>query len=555
MCRRRSLEKAWPRPRASPHRRRRPTSRHVPLLAEAQRRYLNYAVSVITSRALPDVRDGLKPVQRRILYAMHHDLHLYPDAKFRKCATVVGDVMGKYHPHGDTASYEAMVRMAQAFSMRYPLVDGQGNFGSLDGDRARGHPLHRGAPGAPGDGAARRDRAEAPSTSAPTTTARREEPIVLPARFPQLLVNGVAGIAVGMATNIPPAQPGRGRRGRRRADRRPASSRPRTCSSTSRAPTFPTGGQMHQHARRSCARSTRPGRAPSSCAASGRARRRKRGAPHDHHHLHSVRRQQGRLVEQIAEVIIAKKLPSLVDVRDESTDDVRIVLELKQGADPAAGDGVPLQAHAARRRTFHVNLTCLVAHGEPRGRGARAPRSLARCCASSSTSACEVVTRRVRVRARPSCKRRIHILEGFAKVFDALDEAIRIIRKSEGKADAAEKLMARFELDEEQTDAILELRLYSWPAWRSWSSQTSWRRSAPRPRKSRRILKSHKRSCGRWCKDELAGDRASGSPTSAAPRSAARRRRARVRRRGLHRRRGRHVHPHRATAGSSACAR
>jgi DNA gyrase subunit A len=172
------------------------------LVEEAQRRYLNYAVSVITSRALPDVRDGLKPVQRRILYAMHADLHLYPDAKFRKSANIVGTVIGKYHPHGDTACYEAMVRMAQDFSVRYRLVDGHGNFGSLDGDapaayrytEARMAPLAMELLG---------EIKEGTVDFRPNYDGTVEEPIVLPARVPQLLANGCAGIAVGMATNIP----------------------------------------------------------------------------------------------------------------------------------------------------------------------------------------------------------------------------------------------------------------------------------------------------------------------------------------------------------------
>src|SRR4029077_13365596 len=173
------------------------------LAAEAQRRYLNYAVSVITSRALPDVRDGLKPVQRRILYSMYANLHLYPDSKHRKSATIVGDVIGKFHPHGDTACYDAMVRMAQTFSMRELLVDGHGNFGSLDGDapppyrytEARLAPLAMDLLGEIKQGTV---------DFRPNFDGSTEEPIVLPAKIPQLLVNGCTGIAVGMATNIPP---------------------------------------------------------------------------------------------------------------------------------------------------------------------------------------------------------------------------------------------------------------------------------------------------------------------------------------------------------------
>ena len=174
----------------------------VSLHEAAQSRYLNYALSVITSRALPDVRDGLKPVQRRILYTMWQQ-NLTADAKHRKCAKVVGDVMGNYHPHGDAAIYETLVRMAQSFSLRYPLIDGSGNFGSLDGDAPRPCATpSAGWRGSPTKCSARSSRKR--SRSGPATTARKHEPVVLPSRVPNLLVNGATGIAVGMATNIPP---------------------------------------------------------------------------------------------------------------------------------------------------------------------------------------------------------------------------------------------------------------------------------------------------------------------------------------------------------------
>ncbi len=175
----------------------------MPLHEAAQRRYLNYALSVITSRALPDVRDGLKPVQRRILYTMWQQ-NLTADAKHRKCAKVVGDVMGNYHPHGDSALYETLVRMAQPFSLRYPLVDGSGNFGSLDGDSAAAMRYTECRLARHRRRDADRDRSGHRRRSARTTTARKTEPVVLPARLPNLLINGATGIAVGMATNMPP---------------------------------------------------------------------------------------------------------------------------------------------------------------------------------------------------------------------------------------------------------------------------------------------------------------------------------------------------------------
>jgi len=173
------------------------------LADEAQRRYLNYAVSVITARALPDVRDGLKPVQRRILFAMHNDLHLYPDARFRKSATIVGAVIGKYHPHGDSACYDAMVRMAQDFSLRYRLVEGHGNFGSLDGDAPAAY-RYTEARLAPLSTELLDEIKQGTVDFRPNYDGTAQEPMVLPARIPQLLANGCTGIAVGMATNIPP---------------------------------------------------------------------------------------------------------------------------------------------------------------------------------------------------------------------------------------------------------------------------------------------------------------------------------------------------------------
>src|SRR5262245_12728988 len=173
------------------------------IVQESRRRYLNYALSVITSRALPDVRDGLKPVQRRILYTMYHDLHLHADGRPRKCAKIVGDVMGNYHPHGDSAIYEALVRMAQPFVMREILVDGQGNFGSVDGDNAADM-RYTEAKLAPLSDRRMSELRQRTVDMRPNYDGTREEPVVLPAQFPHLLVNGSAGIAVGMATNIPP---------------------------------------------------------------------------------------------------------------------------------------------------------------------------------------------------------------------------------------------------------------------------------------------------------------------------------------------------------------
>jgi len=426
------------------------------LADEAQRRYLNYALSVITARALPDVRDGLKPVQRRILYAMQHDLHLAPDARPRKSAAVVGDVMGKYHPHGDTAIYDAMVRMAQEFTMRAPLVNGQGNFGSADGDapaamrytEAKLRPLALELLGELG---------KRTVEWRPNYDGTRSEPIVLPARFPNLLVNGSQGIAVGMATSIPPHNLGEV------LDAAIALSNQRDLPVIQllrhiKGPDFPTGGQLHATKRELEAVYT-TGQGSLKLRGEWHLEEEdgKRGASYIIVTSVPYAIERKTIVEKIAEVIIGKKLPALLDVRDESTDIVRIVMEIKRGTDPQLVMAylykhTPLSTHIA------VNLTCLVPTDSP---DLSTPKrlSLDEILNQFLTYRLATVTRRLEFELG-ELKSRIHLLEGFDKIFDALDEVIAIIRKSDGKTDAADKLIKRFQLSDEQTDAILELRLY-----------------------------------------------------------------------------------------------
>ena len=424
------------------------------LASEAQRRYLNYAVSVITSRALPDVRDGLKPVQRRILYAMYANLHLYPDSKFRKSATIIGEVLGKFHPHGDTACYDAMVRMAQPFSMRVPLVDGHGNFGSLDGDAAAAY-RYTEARLAPLAMDLLEEIRQGTVDFRPNYDGTTEEPIVVPAKIPQLLVNGCTGIAVGMATNIPPhnlvevcaaavAM----------IDNRDIETK--DLLKHIKGPDFPTGGQVI-NSKKELREIYERGQGPIRLR--GEWKTESGGRSGDHIVVTSIPYglTKSGVVERIAEVIINKKLPMLVDVRDESTDDVRIVLELKSGADPALVMAY-LYKHTPLESGFHVNLTCLVPT-ENREIAGPLRVDLAAMLREFLTFREETVRRRFEFELA-ELERRIHILQGFAIVFDVLDETIRIIRKSDGKADAAEKLMKRFELSEAQTDAILELKLY-----------------------------------------------------------------------------------------------
>jgi DNA gyrase subunit A len=421
---------------------------------EAQRRYLNYAVSVITARALPDVRDGLKPVQRRILYAMYANLHLYPDARFKKCATIVGEVLGKFHPHGDSACYEAMVRMAQDFSLRYPLVEGHGNFGSLDGDQAAAYRYTEARLAALAIDLLEEIK-QGTVDFRPNYDGSTEEPIVLPAKFPQLLVNGCTGIAVGMATNIPPHHLGEV------CDAAVALIDDRTLENKDllkyiKGPDFPTGGQII-NSKKELRDIYETGQGPVRVRGEWRTEETKRGGPQIVITSIPFNVTKSSVVERIAEVIINKKLPMLTDVRDESTSDVRVVLELKTGADPALVMSY-LYKHTPMELSFHVNMTCLVPTDNREVAGPMR-LDLKTILDQFLRFREEVVTRRFQFEL-DELRRRIHILEGFAAVFDVLDEVIRIIRKSEGKSDAAGKLMKRFSFSDLQTDAILELKLY-----------------------------------------------------------------------------------------------
>ncbi len=434
-----------------------PTSAHIAdtsLADEAEQRYLTYALSVITSRALPDVRDGLKPVQRRILYAMHQGLHLHYDVKPRKCALIVGDVMGKYHPHGDTAIYDALVRMAQDFVMCAPLVDGRGNFGSQDGDSAAAMRYTEARLAKLSDELLSEIKQQTVAFR-PNYDATRFEPVVLPARFPNLLVNGSQGIAVGMATSIPPHNLGEVIDGCIALIDDPNTTLKQLVKII-KGPDFPTGGQLMSSRKEL-----------EEVYASGQGSLKLRGE----WKLGEESKSKGQIiitsipysalrssiVTQIAEVIIQRKLPILLDVRDESTEECRVVLEFKKGADPQLVMAY-LYKHTGLQTNVQVNLTCLVPTENP---DVPAPRrlDLRSMLQHFLEFRMQVVTKRLNFDLA-ELERQIHVLRGFEKIFDALDETIKIIRKSEGKKDAAEKLMKRFELDEDQVEAILELKLY-----------------------------------------------------------------------------------------------
>lgn len=425
----------------------------VALHTATEERYLNYALSVITARALPDVRDGLKPVQRRILHTMHEQ-GLDSKAKPRKCSKIVGDVMGNYHPHGGDAIYEALVRLAQDFSLRLPLVDGHGNFGSLDGDSAAAMRYTECRLAAPAGGLLD----ELSQDTVPKRAnydATREEPVVLPASFPNLLVNGCTGIAVGMATSIPPHNPLEVLRGTlKMLDDRDIT--PAQLAKIIRGPDFPTGGWVLNSAEE-WREIVRTGSGSLKVRAIHEEGEETRGSKTVIITSIPYCVNKSTLVETIAEVVATKKLPQLLDVRDLSADDVRIELELRREADTSMVMAW-LFKHTPLQTNFSVNLTCLI------------PTSKADVCRPERIGLREVLghfldfrlevqTRKLQDELR-ALETRLHVLQGLEKVFDALDEILKIIRKSEGKADSAQQIMKRFGLDELQTDAILELRLY-----------------------------------------------------------------------------------------------
>ena len=425
----------------------------VALHEAAQARYLNYALSVITSRALPDVRDGLKPVQRRILYTMWQQ-NLTADAKHRKCAKVVGDVMGSYHPHGDAAIYETLVRMAQPFSLRYTLVDGSGNFGSLDGDSAAAMRYTECRLARISDDMLAELEQET-VVFRPNYDGTKNEPVVLPARLPNLLVNGATGIAVGMATNIPPHNLGEVSTALVKLLDNPDLTTTQLCRHV-KGPDFPTGGQI-LNSMEELRDIYKTGSGTIRLRATWEEGTHGRGTKSIFITSVPYTVNKAQLVEHIAEIAASRRLPPLVDVKDLSTEEVRIALELKRDADERMVMAY-LFKHTPLQSNFPVNLTCLIPTENPEvGRPERL--DLKSMLWHFLHFRLDVVTRRLDHELQ-ALRRRMHILEGFEKVFDALDDIIRIIRKSDGKADAADKIAKKYDLDAEQVDATLELKVY-----------------------------------------------------------------------------------------------
>ncbi len=425
----------------------------VPLREAARQKYLNYAMSVITSRALPDVRDGLKPVQRRILYAMYKDLKLVPEKKELKCAKVVGEVLGNYHPHGDSAVYDALVRMSQDFSLRTPLIYGHGNFGSIDGDRAAAY-RYTEAKLKPYAVTLMSEIDEDTVDFRDTFDSMRQEPVVLPAQSPVLLVNGATGIAVGIATNIPPHNLGEVVSAAILLIKKPSSSVADLCRKI-KGPDFPTGGQILNTAKE-LRMIYETGKGP--VRVQGEYEIEKVGRKKSiiiTSIPYMVKKQD--LVGKIRDLALDKKIPQITDVRDESTDIIRVVLELKAEANPAKVMAF-IYKSTDLRHNFNVNLTCLV---PVPGSEVAAPEKLdlKEILQHFLDFRFGVIRRRFEFELRKLLER-IHILDGFAKIFNDLDMAIKIIRESKGKKDAGEKLIDYFGIDQIQANAILELMLY-----------------------------------------------------------------------------------------------
>lgn len=410
-------------------------------------RYLAYALSTIMSRSLPDVRDGLKPVHRRLIYAMHL-LRLDPGAGFKKCARIVGDVMGKFHPHGDLAIYDALVRQAQEFAARYPLVEGQGNFGNVDGDNpaamryteARLTEVARALLTGIDDDAV---------DFRPTYDGEESEPIVLPGAFPNLLANGAAGIAVGMATSIPPHNAGEICAAAIHLIRHPKATTAELLRDMP-GPDFPTGGTLAED-RASIRSAYETGRGGFRLRAKWQVEKGKHGTWQIVVTEIPYQVQKGKLIEQIAQLMEEKKLPLLGDARDESSDTIRVVLEPRtRGVEPEVLMETLFRATSLETR-FPLNMNVLDATRTPQ------VMSLSEVLRAWLDHRHEVLVRRTNHRLA-AIERRLEVLNGYLLVYLNLDEVIHIIRTDD---EPKPRLMKRFDLTDNQADAILNMRLRS----------------------------------------------------------------------------------------------
>ncbi|MBQ5840534.1 MAG: DNA gyrase subunit A [Clostridia bacterium] len=417
----------------------------VDLDKEMRKRFLEYSVSVLVARALPDVRDGLKPVHRRILYTMHED-GLTPDKAFRKSATTVGDVLGHYHPHGDASVYDAMVRMAQDFSLRYPLVDGHGNFGSIDGHPAAAYRYTE----------ARMSKMSMDMLAdieketvdfIPNFDDTTEEPVVLPSRFPNLLVNGSSGIAVGMATNIPPHNLCEVVDAICLLIDNPEAEMPQIMEHI-QGPDFPTGGIIMG----------RSGIRAAYATGRGRITVRARAEIEEHGNRNRIviseipyMVNKLNLVKSIIELVDDKRIEGIADVVDHSSmEGMRVVIDLKKDAVPQVVLN-QLYAFTQMQVTFGAIMLALV-DGVPR------VLTLKEMLEQYIKFQMEVITRRTIFELRKA-KERAHIVEALKTAVDFIDEVINIIRQSKDQSTAKERLMERFSFDDVQADAIVKMRL------------------------------------------------------------------------------------------------
>jgi len=439
-------------------------------------RYLAYAMSTITQRALPDVRDGLKPVHRRILYAMRQ-LKLNPENAPKKCARIVGDVMGQYHPHGDASIYDALVKLSQTFSARYPLVDGQGNFGNIDGDSAAAM-RYTEARMTPAGKALLEGLEEDAVDFTATYNEEDEEPVVLPAGFPNLLANGSQGIAVGMATSIPPHNAAELCGAALHLIKAPKA-RIETLMEHVKGPDFPTGGIIIE-----------PKASMMEAYATGRGGFKVRSRWHKEDLGRGqwqivvteipYQVQKSRLIEKLAEIIETKKAPWLADVRDESAEDIRVVLEPKsKNIEPdLLMEGLFKISDLESRISLNMNV--LDATRTPRVMGLR------EVLQSFLDHRREVLQRRTRQRVG-KIEDRMEILEGYRIAYLNLDEVIRIIRfEDEPKAE----LIKAFKLTERQADAILNMRLRALNKLQEIEIQTEYEALAEEKKQLNKLLKS-----------------------------------------------------------------
>jgi DNA gyrase subunit A len=423
---------------------------HVNIMAmniskEMRESFIAYSMSVITQRALPDVRDGLKPVHRRILYAMS-ELGLYSNAKFRKSALVVGEVLGKYHPHGDASVYEALVVLAQDFKTRYPLVWGQGNFGSIDDDPAAAM-RYTEAKMSKISGELLRDLEKETVDFRPNYDATQQEPVVMPTAVPTLLLNGSLGIAVGMATNIPPHNLSEVVDATVAAIDNPKITNEDLMEHI-KGPDFPTGGIIYN--KKDIAHAYATGRGPVTCRGEAEIVELKNGSFQIVITSTPYRVVRRFLIERIAELVQEKKITELKAMRDESDKETRIVLDLKSGANPQKVLNY-LYKHTELEGNFNYNMIALV-DGTPQ------TLSLKDFLTNFISHRQEVVKRRTEFDLRKA-EARAHILEGLKIALDHIDEVIKLIKASKDTTDAKEGLMKKFKLSEIQALAILDMKL------------------------------------------------------------------------------------------------